>query len=61
MMRALNATDTEDGCVFELIPTLANTSLCRYIKDLVHLHVDLAALQTAEDKGKEFPQWSKYS
>ena len=39
----------DDRRVFEIVPSLANATLHRYIKDLTYVRMELAALQTAEE------------
>ena len=43
------AAAEEDRRVFEIMLTPANAALHRYIKDLAHVCMELAALQTAKD------------
>jgi hypothetical protein len=39
-----------NGRAFEITPAPSNAVLHRYIKDLVHVHMDLIAMQAAENE-----------
>jgi hypothetical protein len=50
--------DTEQDQKFELMPVTSNATLYRYIRDLVRVCMDLAAIQ-AEDESRSKQSYSR--